>query len=107
MNQILPSKEVENRSLSKLKSEMDSLSGNTTVYHSVGKMYKLDIKIIYFYYRFLASDIESTHKMVDSSIETNKRALSILLERKSVLEKSLKEAEEKHKFYLSKLGESQ
>ena len=47
--------------------------------------------------------MESTHKMIDTSLESNKRTLSILLEKKSVLEKSLKEAEDKHKFYLSKL----
>jgi len=45
--------------------------------------------------------------MIDTSTESNKRSLSILLERKSVLEKSLKEAEEKHKFYLSKLSLAQ
>ena len=42
--------------------------------------------------------------MIDTSLESNKRTVSILLERKSVLEKALKEAEEKHKFYLSKLN---
>ena len=42
--------------------------------------------------------------MIDSSIESNKRAMVILTERKAVLEKALKEAEEKHKFYLLKLN---
>jgi hypothetical protein len=45
--------------------------------------------------------------MIGTSIESNKRSISILLERKLVLEKSLKEAEEKHKFYLSKLSSAQ
>lgn len=44
--------------------------------------------------------------MIDGSIESNQRSQKILLERKAVLEKSLDEAEEKHKFYLAKLGGS-
>lgn len=46
----------------------------------------------------------STYKMIDTSLESNKRSFSILLEKKSILEKSLKEAEDKHKIYLSKLN---
>ena len=42
--------------------------------------------------------------MLDSSLESNQRSQKILLERKAVLEKSLEEAAEKHKFYLAKLG---
>jgi len=51
--------------------------------------------------------MESTHKMIETSLESNKRSLSILLEKKSLMEKSLKEAEDRHKFYLSKLNSAQ
>lgn len=45
--------------------------------------------------------------MIEVSLESNKRAIISLSEKKSVLEKSLKDAEEKHKIYLSKLSASQ
>lgn len=50
--------------------------------------------------------MESTYKMIETSLESNKRSLSILLEKKYILENALKEAEDKHKFYLSKLNRS-
>lgn len=45
--------------------------------------------------------------MISQSTEANKRNLAILSEKKKVLEKQLKEAEEKQKFYLSKLKPAQ
>lgn len=39
VNQILPAKEYENRSLARVKNEIEALPIETTVYHSVGKMY--------------------------------------------------------------------
>ena len=41
--------------------------------------------------------------MISESEESNKRNLSILLEKKKHLEQLLKEAEEQQKIYLSKL----
>jgi hypothetical protein len=41
--------------------------------------------------------------MIESSMESNSRAIAILNDKKSSLEKALKEAEEKNNFYLSKI----